>query len=171
MLRRDALEELYAYTDFAWDAYAAIFRTLPSAMIIDATPGSGWPSAKDALAHVIEAYDGWLHYVLARGAFLYPTKKDSLDSWERIDDYRRLVRATLRGLLDHTPDEELYRTFTREYDAGEPETLSLADISGNLLLHERGHHGDLNMLLYQLGRKQPGVDYRQYAVARNARRA
>jgi uncharacterized damage-inducible protein DinB len=168
MLRRDALEELYDYTAFAWDAYAAIFRALAPQMIREPASGSGWPALKDALVHVVECYDGWLNYVLERGPFVYPAVKATLDSWDAIDGYRRQVRATLRKLLDEMPDEELYRTFTREYDAGKPETMSVADIAANLLVHERGHHGDFNTLLYQLGQPQPAVDYRQFAITRSA---
>ena len=72
------------------------------------------------------------------------------------------MRATFRRVLDETPDEKLFEPFTRTYDEDGPETMSLGDILANLLLHERGHHGDFTTLFWQLGIEQPALDYRQY---------
>ncbi|MBF6600016.1 MAG: DinB family protein [Dehalococcoidia bacterium] len=171
MLTRDALDELYRYTEYAWDVFAETMRGLPPGMLTQAAPGSGWPSLRDCYRHVVGAYDGWLHYSLKRGELINPPP-ERLGTWDGIEDYRRRTRATFRRTLAAVSDDGLAATFAGVYDPGAaPETQSLADILGNLLLHERGHHGDLSTLLYQLGQEPPFVDYRQYAVRRNAQAA
>jgi uncharacterized damage-inducible protein DinB len=168
MLTRDALEELYGYTDYTWGVFADVMRGLPDGMLTQVAPGSGWPALRDCYRHVVGAYDGWLHYTLKRGDLINPPAT-ALTSWDQFEEYRRGTRATFRRTLDELSDDELSALFSRVYDVGEEaETLSMADILGNLLLHERGHHGDLSTLLYQLGQEPPSVDYRQYAVSRNA---
>jgi uncharacterized damage-inducible protein DinB len=63
-------------------------------------------------------------------------------------------------------DEELFKKRTWDLEFG-PEELSPADVLTNLLLHERGHHGDLNTLFHQLGVKSYFVDYRFFVSKPN----
>jgi uncharacterized damage-inducible protein DinB len=49
--------------------------------------------------------------------------------------------------------------------------MSVADILAHLLLHERGHHGDLSTLFYHFGAELPSMDYRVYLhLKRSAKR-
>ena len=41
-----------------------------------------------------------------------------------------------------------------------------ADILGHILLHERGHHGDVTTMLSQLGATPPNIDYLTYVFFR-----
>ena len=158
---RAAIEELYGYTGAAWEIYAEKMRALPPDLLTRPAPGSGWPALRDAFQHVLGAYDGWINTDLALGTPLDPSA-DELATWEKVEEYRTAVRSQFRRLLDETSDESLFERFTKAYDDDGPETLSIADILANLLLHERGHHGDLSTLLYQHGTEPPFVDYRMY---------
>ena len=69
-------------------------------------------------------------------------------------------RASFFKALDCS-DQELYAK--REYKFTDvPETLSRADILTNLVIHERGHHGDLNTLFHRLGIRSFVIDYRYF---------
>jgi uncharacterized damage-inducible protein DinB len=166
-VRRDAIEELYDYTDFAWAAMGEAIRGLAAGSLTRSAPGSGWPALGDCLRHIVGAYDGWLHRELKLGSLVDPAPT-SLTTWESFDGYRRSVRTTFRRGLDQTPDQSLYEEITRRYDEeDEPETLSLADILTNLLLHERRHHGDVTTLVHQLGGRPPFLDYRMYVFLKH----
>jgi uncharacterized damage-inducible protein DinB len=161
-LKRDAIEELFDYTDFAWAMIGEAVRALPEGTLAKPVPGSGWPALRDAFRHTVGAYDHWLHETLGYAPPVEPLA-EAPGTWEAIDGYRGLMRATFRRALDGTDDATLHEEFTRTYDEEDgPETLSLADILANLLLHERGHHGDFSTLFYQLGAQPPFVDYRMY---------
>ena len=161
-MNRDAIEELADYTSFAWAMIGRSINALPAGSITKPLASSGWPSLRDAFLHTIGASDEWLHATLEYGGLINPAPA-SMTSWLDFDAYYRTTRATFTRILDATPDAQLYATFTRTYDEDDPpETLSLADIMTNLMLHERGHHGDINTLIYQLGGEPPSVDYRVY---------
>jgi uncharacterized damage-inducible protein DinB len=164
---RAAIEELYAYTDFAWERLGKTIEKLSDKQYVDAVPGSGWPSVRRAVLHVLNAYDGWMNDD-KWGLGLHETPFPDVESWddlyEKVPDwkatqaFRKSLRATFRKALD-VPDEELFRRRTFDLEFG-PEELSPADVLTNLLLHERGHHGDFNTLFHQLGVKSLFVDYR-----------
>ena len=162
MLKRDALEELFDYTGFAWAMIAQAVAALPEGDLTRPAPGSGWPGLREALMHLAGSYDYWMHKELGLAALIAPSRR-AMTSWDAFEEYRRSVRATFRRALDETPDAKLYEPFTKVYDEEDgAETLSVADIMTNLLLHERGHHGDISTLFYQLGAKPPLLDYRMY---------
>jgi uncharacterized damage-inducible protein DinB len=52
---------------------------------------------------------------------------------------------------------------------GEPE-MTPADIIVHILLHERGHHGDVSTLFSALGVQLPPIDYMTYVFFRNRKR-
>lgn len=160
---RNAIEELFAYTGFAWDRIARVIDTLPPEQFATRIPGSGWPALRDCFEHWISAYDGWINgdWALGLGPLLYPGA-EALQTWERMRAYRVETRQAFTGALD-CPDDTLYAK--REYRfAGAQEQLSRADILTNLLLHERGHHGDLNTMFHQLGVRSFYVDYRYFVT-------
>ena len=84
---------------------------------------------------------------------------EHVDSWEHPEEYSRRVRQHARYAFDALDDAALRTPRTMDID-GEPIRYSPADIFAHVLLHERQHHGDLNMLLYQLGVEVPVVEYR-----------
>ncbi len=155
---RKALEELYSYTDFSWARHAKVMEELPPGQFATPVPGSGWPSLRDCFSHFVQAYDGWIngHWGLGLGEMSRP--KD-LTTWDEMAAYRVRGREAFRKALD-CPDEVLYEKRTFDWGDGETEHLARGDILGNLLMHERGHHGDISTLLHTLGIKSPIVDYR-----------
>ena len=56
-MKRDAIEELYDYTGFAWAMIAQTGRGMPEGSLAKPVPGSGWPSLREALRYAIGAYD------------------------------------------------------------------------------------------------------------------
>ena len=158
---RAGIRELYGYTEFAWERIAATMDALPPDRFAERVPGSGWPALRDCFEHFVSAYDGWIHgeWALSLGKLQY-SSPEALQSWEQMRIYRRDCRASFLKALDCS-DEELYAK--REYKFTDvPETLSRADILTNLVIHERGHHGDLNTLFHRLGIRSFVIDYRYF---------
>src|SRR4029079_8175308 len=89
-------------------------------------------------------------------------RPETMTSWDDFDAYYRTTKATFSRIMSSTPDAQLYEPFTRAYQGETAETLSLADVLANLVLHERGHHGDISTLIHQLGGRPPSLDYRMY---------
>jgi uncharacterized damage-inducible protein DinB len=169
MLNREALEDLYDYTDFTWASYERVVRTLPEGVLTRPVDGSGWPSLFDALKHFVSTYDGWMNETFGLGPVVVEDV-GSIETWEQLVDLRANLRATFRRLLDSTPDDKLFERMTKAWEAG-TETLymSIADLLAHVLLHERGHHGDINTLLDRLGAQQAANDYAIYLYFKGRR--
>lgn len=60
---RAAIEELFAFTDYSWREYERVIRPLGDKVLTEQAPGSGWPTLRDALAHMV-----WGERPLARGS-------------------------------------------------------------------------------------------------------
>ena len=156
---RPAIEELFAYTDYAWRQYAATIRPLGDDALVKPVPGSGWPALRDALAHLNWAYDRWL----ADPAGTSDIAIEPSNSWDDVEAYRQRVRGRFCQYFDSLSDEEL--TTSREMNIdGEMMAYSPADILTLLMLHEREHHGDINTLLYQMGVEAPQTSYRFFLL-------
>jgi uncharacterized damage-inducible protein DinB len=152
---RAAIEELFTFTDRSWLEYERLIRPLGDRMLTQPAPGSGWPTLRDALAHINWAYIRWL----ADPARTTDEPVEEIESWDELDAYRRRLRAHAREYLGSLDDDQL--STPREMDIdGEMMRYSPADILVHVLLHERQHHGDLNTLLYQLDIEVPIVEYR-----------
>jgi uncharacterized damage-inducible protein DinB len=166
---RNALEELYEYTGWAWDRIVALIEAQPPDLYAKPAPGSGWPTIAACLSHVLGTYDGWLNggwSGLKLGELTYPAPwPNAIEDWAALRAYRDRVRASFRQALDVT-DAELHEPRYREGDQGS--FMSRADILTNLLLHERGHHGDLNTLFHQHGVTGYFLDYTMYVTRRDA---
>jgi uncharacterized damage-inducible protein DinB len=157
---RTALEELYAYTEFAWARYAHVIEEHGGSELLNReAPGSGWPTLRAALVHLVSVYDGWLNgaWALDLGE-RPPFRREDVTTWSQLGEYRGITRATFQRAL-HADDAVFHASHVIEAGYGQ-ERLRHRDILANILLHERGHHGDLNTLLYQLGVPAPLVDYR-----------
>jgi uncharacterized damage-inducible protein DinB len=152
---RAAIEELFAFTEYSWRQYAEVVRPLGDDVLRKPAPGSGWPALRDALVHINWAHVRWL----ADPAGTSATEPEQIDSWDELEDYRRRVRRRFCEFLDSLSDSELIAPREMNID-GEPVWYSPAEIFVHVLLHERGHHGDINTLLYQLGLEPTMVEYR-----------
>ena len=152
---RAAVEQLFAFTEYSWQAHERVIRPLGDEMLIKPAPGSGWPALRDALAHINWAYVRWL--ADPNGTSKEPV--ECVTSWDELDGYRRRVRSHAHEYFDSLDDTTLTARRVMIVD-GEPLRYSPADILVHVFLHERQHHGDVNTLLYQLGVKVPVVEYR-----------
>jgi uncharacterized damage-inducible protein DinB len=83
----------------------------------------------------------------------------SVDDWSVLADYREQVTGRFREVLAGLTDEELFLRRNVEFEDGF-RVCSWGELAANILLHERGHHGDITTLLYQLGIEPPRLDYR-----------
>jgi uncharacterized damage-inducible protein DinB len=152
---RSALEELFAFTDYAWRTYSEAVRPLGDETFVKPAPGSGWPALRDALVHINWAYVRWL----ADPAGTSSIEPEQIKSWDELEDYRRRVRSRFSEYLDSLSDSELAAPREMNID-GKLIRYSPAEIFVHVLLHERAHHGDLNTLLYQLGVEPVMAEYR-----------
>ncbi len=164
-MKRDALEELFDYAGWAWERISRVIDGLPAAQFAKPVPGSGWPSLSACFAHFAGAYDGWINgpWALALAERQHPGE-EALQSWPVMKEFRRRGREAFRRAID-VPDAVLYEKRAMDLGGPEPEQLSRADILANLVLHERGHHGDLNTLFHQLGVRSYIIDYRAFVSA------
>ncbi len=154
---RAAIEELFAFTDFCWREHGATIRALGDETLCKPAPGSGWPALRDAFAHVNSAYERWL--LDPAGTTTATFDIESVRSWDDLESYRTRVRALFRERLDPLTDSGLATVRPMNID-GEMLLYRPADILTHVLLHERGHDGDIDTLLYQLGVEPPVVEYR-----------
>lgn len=106
--------------------------------------------------------DGWLNGEwgqIRAGELSYPADwPKPVDDWPAMKAYHQRVRETFKRVLN-VPDDVLYQRLTINDRFG-PERMSRADILANLVMHERGHHGDLNTLFHLHGVKSYFIDYR-----------
>jgi uncharacterized damage-inducible protein DinB len=156
MLNRDALRELFDYTDYTWAVFGNSVRALPAEKFTEAAPGSGWPALRNALFHIAAAWDEFL--VERFDARIETVEVDDL-TWRELNERRGTFRALLRRLLDESSDEALNGEVVSE--AGGV-TMTAGELITHLLLHDLRHHGDINTLLSQLGAPVPMSDYAVY---------
>ena len=73
------------------------------------------------------------------------------------------VRELMRRALGETSDDDLRAPTIRMWEGTPAEQMvSPAHVLGHILLHERGHHGDISTVFSQLGAEPPNVDYLVY---------
>ena len=146
---RAALLDLYAYTGWAWDQ---IKSAVPNDETLRAVaPGSGWPAIRNCLAHIVLAYDRWVPAIVDLQSKPLPDlAADDFLTWPQIEAQRRRTRDPLRSHLDVWTDADLRKRHEVDVD-GEPLPYSRGELITHLLLHERGHHGDVTTLFWQLG--------------------
>ena len=164
---RGAIQELFDYTSWAWERLERVIDGLPDGTYEASAPGSGWPSIAACVTHFVGATDGWLNMEwggIQVGELSYPAEwPNPVEDWAEMKAYYRRCQGAFRTALE-VPDEVLYEK--REYRLFENEDtvelMSRADILTNLVLHERGHHGDLNTLFHQLGIRSYIMDYRYF---------
>lgn len=137
-MNRAAIEELFAFSDFAWRQHEETIRALGEDALAKPAPRSGWPALRDALAHVNFGYDRWLSILAGRPLTGFDV--ESVRSWDDLETYRRRERVRFRESLDSLSDGELTTPRPMSID-GETLRYSPADIFVHILLHERGHDG------------------------------
>jgi len=167
-MERAAIQELFDYTGWAWERFARVIDGLEPGAYARPVPGSGWPSIAACLTHFVASYDGWLNMEwggIEIGAMSYPAEyPEPVNDWEQMRAYYRRVRTSFESALA-LPDDRLSPKKRYEMD-DVAEDMSPADILANLVIHERGHHGDLNTLFHQLNIRSFIVDFRYFKTRR-----
>lgn len=155
-MNRDDIQDLHRYLDFAWDRLVEAGRCAGADAFTRQIPGSGWPALANCLSHIVFGYDRWLGIMNARplsGA------ADGIATFDAADAARSEMRAEADALLGSLGDGDLQQVRPFEID-GTRVPYSYAELLVHLALHERGHHGDANTLLYQQGIDVPMLEYR-----------
>lgn len=148
-MNKRALEDLFAYTGWAWDQIKT--ATPDDATLVAVAPGSGWPALRNCLGHIILAYDRWLPAIVNLESRELPDlPPDDYLTWSQVDAHRRRTREPLESHLKAWTDADLSQQHGVNID-DETIRYSRAELITHLLLHERGHHGDVTTLLWQLG--------------------
>jgi uncharacterized damage-inducible protein DinB len=144
-----ALRDLFAYTGWAWEQISVAIPD--DAALRAVAPGSGWPALRNCLAHIVLAYDRWIPAIVDLETRPLPDlAPDDFLTWPQIDAHRRRTRDELQSHLEAWADADLRERHEVDVD-GEPISYSRSELITHLLLHERGHHGDVTTLLWQLG--------------------
>jgi uncharacterized damage-inducible protein DinB len=121
------------------------------------------------LFHVAAGWDGWLRDRLGLDDPLDATP-ESLATWDDAQALRTKVRGWLRRVIDETPDNVLAAKTEPMGEGALASTLvSAADVLTHILLHERGHHGDVTTALSQLGAQIGPSDFLVYEWFRQQR--
>jgi len=154
---RTGIRELYAHLDFAWRQIVPAVEEAGEAAFSRPVPGSGWPAPRNCLADIVFGYDRWLAIMTARPS---SGVAEGIRTLAGADAARAAVRGQIDALLDSMNDDALQQA--REFDIdGVRMPYSYAELLTHLALHERGHHGDITTLLYQLGlNPDRQLDYR-----------
>src|SRR5712691_5126629 len=144
-----ALQDLFAYTGWAWEK---IKGAIPDDEVLRAVaPGSGWPDLRHCLAHIVLSYDRWVPAIVHLESRPLPDlPTDDFLTRPQIDTHRHRTREALQSHLDGWTGAELREQHVVDID-GEPVHYSRGELITHLLLHERGHHGDVTTLFWQLG--------------------
>lgn len=163
---RAAIEELFEYTGFAWATIGRALTKLDADLITKPAPGSGWPALRDCFSHQLMAYDEWIAEL--EGQPTLDFNPETASSWPEIGAYAHTVRERFSAYLSSLSDDELYAVRDIVVD-GEPVRYTPAQLLANVVIHDRGHHGDINTLLFQHGIPQddwPWLEFRAFAGAR-----
>lgn len=156
---RATLRELFGLTTYTWATYEKAIARLPDGAPAQPVAGSGWPALRDALFHAAAAWDDWLRDH-AGASHTLDWSAGSIETWDDMQAIRRPVREWLSTILERTPEDELQRPqdgLTRA-----PMAVSVADVLAHILLHERGHHGDITTLITKLGGPMLAGDHLNY---------
>ena len=159
-INRSAIQELFDFTGWAWDEIARTIAEAGGDTLTRPAPGSGWPALRDCLGHIVLAYQRWcsglpLQKTLGMDRF----DPGTLATFKELEGHRSAARTEFQSFLDSLTDEELEKV--RDFDIdGNAIRYSYEELLTHLLLHERGHHGDVSTLFYQLGMEGPMTEYR-----------
>lgn len=154
---RAAIEELYDYTGWAWnEIIAEIEAQGGDEFLVRAAPGSGWPALRECLGHIVLGYHRWLGEPVVG---LPPFDAEAFGTVARVNERYAEVRARFRAKLDGYDDVALLTVRDFVID-GDTVRHSPGELLAHLLLHERGHHGDISTLFYQHGLEGPMNEYR-----------
>lgn len=168
-MNREALNELFDYTTFTWEVYHRAIVKLPPGEFTRPLENSGWKSILEPLVHLACAWDGWLS--VHAGDEFFEFDVDSMSTWDQVQDMRTTTRGWTRRILEGT-DAQLFEKAESPYSNRPDATpITEAELIKHILLHERGHHGDISTLFSQAGHPLGGSDYLVYRFFRDRKQA
>jgi uncharacterized damage-inducible protein DinB len=132
-----------------------------------AVEGSSWPALRNVLFHIASAWDAWI--CEQSGVPLEETEAADVADWAALDDVRQKNRGMLEAIIQRASDADLGERI-HSIVRGQPAEMTRGEIIAHILLHERGHHGDVSTLLSALGAEPPGIDYMTYVFFRNRKK-
>lgn len=92
---------------------------------------------------------------------------EAMHSWTDLQPMRLKTRGWLRRIIDETTDEELASASQPMWTATPASMeVSVGAILTHIMLHERGHHGDVSTALSLLGAEPSNIDYLVYVFFR-----
>lgn len=147
-MRKTELQQLLGFTDFVWGEFRGALTDSQLSMVAE---GSGWPTLRHCLAHMVLAHERWLPAIVElKAGSMREVGPDDFKTWREIDSLRSGFREELRSRLESWSDEDL--ALMQEVDVGGTVVrYSRGELIAHLLLHERAHHGDVTTLMWQLG--------------------
>lgn len=166
---RAAITEIFDYNEWAWDQIVKQCSALGDALLAQPAPGSGWPALGNCLGHMLYGYNVWLN-TLHGAPRVQEDSAPLITTWGQLSADNGRVRERFRSYLGSVSDQQLSADMEVSV-YGEMLAYTPAELLGNVVLHERGHHGDLNTLLYHHGLVEKGVpDYRWFVNFRRGYR-
>lgn len=153
------LLDLFEYTEFAWRQLVTV--TADDEVLLRPAPNSGWPTLRNCLGHMVVAYGRWSPAIIDRKTGeLPPIREGDFLTWKSLDEAHSAARRQLRERVERWSEPEL-RDLADVEVYGETIRYSRSELIVHMLLHERGHHGDVTTLFWQLGiDAQTTLEYR-----------
>jgi uncharacterized damage-inducible protein DinB len=167
-MNRAAINEIFDYNAWAWGNVADQIKAHGEQLLARPAPGSGWPALGNCFGHIVFAYDVWLE-TLAGEPRREENEAPLISTLAELIANDSRARARFRECLASLSDDELQSDMDMVI-YGQTLAYAPADILGNLVMHERGHHGDINTLFYQHGIDGGVPDYRWYVNVRRGYR-
>jgi uncharacterized damage-inducible protein DinB len=91
---------------------------------------------------------------------------EQFTTWDELQPQRAKVRGWLRRVIDETSDDEMV---AQDQVMRSGMMVSRAEVLEHILLHERGHHGDISTLIERVGGAPGASDYLVYMFFRRRR--
>ncbi|MEX2246268.1 MAG: DinB family protein [Dehalococcoidia bacterium] len=167
-MNREALNELYDYTTFTWETYARAVKPLAPEELRRPLENSGWSSLLEPLVHLAGAWDSWLSQHAGEASFEFDI--DAIKTWNEVQAMRAQTRAWMRRILDGNDTDLFEKAETPWPDRPDGTRTTAAELILHMLLHERGHHGDISTLLSQAGITLGSNDYIVYLFFKKLRK-
>ncbi|MGE0599746.1 MAG: DinB family protein [Dehalococcoidia bacterium] len=155
------LLDLFDYTEFAWRQLIDV--TDDDAVLLRPAENSGWPTLRDCLGHIVRAYSRWVPAIVELKTGFMPEIADGdFRTWFALDEEHTQARTRLRQSIQAWTEDDLTKLNDVEV-YGETRRYSRSELILHILLHERGHHGDVTTLFWQLGvEADAALEYRFY---------
>ena len=149
--------EWYRYNARVRDLYLEAILKLPTPERLR-DQGASFPSLMDVFVHVLDAYAYWFRHVARNDFTDYHRRRGQALSEEDVREAVRQTNALVNGYLDRLRPEDLdstlHATYVHEGRTVQKE-IRVRDMVWHLVEEELQHRGELNAMLWQMGREPP----------------